>query len=546
MKAEDIRLSEILARDPETGFPMAGPMRFMPLSMPIFVRLQDDMIRALGIERTRILTGRLGYEMGMKQGVYLSEMYDFDSKEELFKAASIIKGMVGVAHEELTQFEYDPGRNYVRFKGAWRRSFAADAWLCCHPPSSMPVCAMLSGATSALAGVAFGFEVLVKEITCRAQGHEYCTFEGRSVEDWGMTVEEVRRLFDVENINDEVAQLQVQVGHYQEERARQEAEIRKLRNSVAHACDLDHGLVHRSPAMGQSISMAEKVAPTGSTVLIQGESGTGKEVLARLIHDHSGRRDAPFMAINCAALPANLLESELFGHKKGSFTGADADKKGLFVEAGRGTLFLDEIGELPLEIQAKLLRALQEREVRPVGGARDVRVEARILAATNRELADMVAAGQFREDLYYRLAVFPINVPPLRDRREDILPLARHFLEKYKKGHPGFTPQAVRTLEAYSWPGNVRELENWVEYAVILSGADLIAPDHLPLSRKKGPDNILTDLTSDLPSQEEMEIRYMKRVLAHTGGNRKEAAAILDVSPSTLWRRLKEAGLPEG
>ena len=307
-----------------------------------------------------------------------------------------------------------------------------------------------------------------------------------------------------------------------------------------HWPEADSGLIFRSESMGRVLVLAEKVAPTSATVLILGESGTGKEVLARFIHRHSGREKAPFLAINCAALPPNLLESELFGHQKGAFTGADADKNGLFVEAGQGTLLLDEVGELPPELQAKLLRALQEREVRPVGGVKDIPVKARIIAATNHDLREMVAQNRFREDLYYRLAVFPMLVTPLRQRRQDILLLARHFLSRLIPDHPGFSPQAVRMMETYPWPGNVRELENWVEYAVVLAGNSRIMPDHLPQTGVPDGHQPAANLILNQPTCEELERRYIQLVLDQTGGNKTEAARILGLSISTLWRRLKD------
>jgi transcriptional regulator with PAS, ATPase and Fis domain len=292
--------------------------------------------------------------------------------------------------------------------------------------------------------------------------------------------------------------------------------------------------------MSKLLIRAEKVAATHSTVLIQGESGTGKEVIARFIHRHSASSGKSFMAINCAALPPNLLESELFGHVKGAFTGASSEKKGLFVEAGEGTLFLDEVGEIPLEMQAKLLRALQEREVRQVGGLKDYPVHARIIAATNRDLQEMVKEGRFREDLYYRLAVFPLFVAPLRERREDILLLARNFLARIQPDSAGFSPKAVRQMEAYAWPGNVRELENWVEYAVVVAGREKILPEHFPMPTTASSRDTLSAFVADFPTMEELEQRYTKLVLEHTAGNRTEAARLLGIGASTLWRHLKE------
>jgi two-component system, NtrC family, response regulator HydG len=291
--------------------------------------------------------------------------------------------------------------------------------------------------------------------------------------------------------------------------------------------------------MANVLALSEKAAPTPSNVLLIGESGTGKELIARFIHRRSGRENQPFVAVNCAALPPSLLESELFGHVKGAFTGAERDKAGLFIEAGAGTIFLDEVGDMPLELQVKLLRAIQEREVRPVGSLRQIPVQARILAATNRNLQKMMEQGKFREDLYYRLAVIPVQLPALRDCREDIMPLARYFLEKCQPRHPGFAPRALKLMESYAWPGNVRELENSVEYAAVLSGGVRIQPGHLPADIAKSRTGQMENLASDWPSEADLIKRYTQRVLEHTQGNQSRAARILGIDYSTFWRRLK-------
>ncbi|MCP4753382.1 MAG: sigma-54-dependent Fis family transcriptional regulator, partial [Proteobacteria bacterium] len=307
--------------------------------------------------------------------------------------------------------------------------------------------------------------------------------------------------------------------------------------------ELNSGIVTRSEAMTQSLILARKVAPSRATVLVQGHSGTGKEVLARHIHRYSGKKDEPFMAVNCAAIPFNLIESELFGHVKGAFTGAISHKEGLLVRAGDGTVFLDEIAELPLELQPKLLRVLQEKKVRPVGGVDTIPVKARFIAATNKDLNERIAQGTFREDLYFRLAVFPIRLCSLNERREDILLLARHFISKINPDHPGITPEALRVLKNYTWPGNIRELENCIEYAMILADDDPIMISHLPSSILKSSESDIQSITHDMPSLKELDERYTKMVLEHTKNNRTEAAKILNIGITTLWRRLKEYGI---
>ena len=296
--------------------------------------------------------------------------------------------------------------------------------------------------------------------------------------------------------------------------------------------------------MQDVLELAARVAPLDTTVLVYGESGTGKEFIVRMIHDQSPRAGAPFVSINCAALTETLLESELFGHVRGAFTGAVRDKAGLFEVAGNGTIFLDEIGEVAPTVQAKLLRALQEREIRRVGGERSIRVQARVVAATNRDLRAAVEAGTFREDLYFRLGAFIITVPPLRDRREDIPPLAHQFMTRaaarMKKDVRSISADAMTALMNYRWPGNVRELEHAVERAVILAnGANIRARDLPPEVTRKGRLRPDAD-TLDLHEQERVSI---ERALERFGGNRRRAAEALNISTVTLWRKMKRYGL---
>ena len=297
------------------------------------------------------------------------------------------------------------------------------------------------------------------------------------------------------------------------------------------------------------LKLAETVAPTDSTILISGESGTGKEVLARYIHSLSERADAAFNSINCGALPESLLESELFGHVKGAFTGAVKDKEGLLVAAAGGTFFLDEVGEMSAATQVKLLRALQEREVIPVGSTEPVSVDVRLIAATNRELEEEIRRGKFRSDLYYRLNVIALHLPPLRDRREDIALLARHFIEqlaaKDGSGVPKVLPQeTLEVLQRYDWPGNVRELENALERAVVLTPGDVLVPSALPGPvRDPAPQRIVSEAPAANPSMEVIERAYILWVLQAEGGNKTKAAEVLGIDPSTLYRKLHRYGI---
>jgi two-component system response regulator HydG len=327
---------------------------------------------------------------------------------------------------------------------------------------------------------------------------------------------------------------------------RLKSEVHRLRNDLAEV----HGfskVLGESPAMRKVFDVIARIAPTQATVLVTGESGTGKELIARSIHEHSARKDGPFVAINCAAVPATLLESELFGHAKGAFTDAKIARRGLFLEAQGGTLFLDEIGEMPLEMQVKLLRALQERRVRPVGDSTEVPFDARVIAATNRELEQEVQDKRFREDLYYRINVCSVNVPPLREREGDAPLLARVFVERFARKHDkavkGITAPALAKIVQYQWPGNVRELENGIERAVAMAQHDQLVIEDLPERvRAYRPDQssaLLPATTAELVSMAELENRYIHHVLTLVKGNKSAAARILGFDRRTLYRHLE-------
>jgi DNA-binding NtrC family response regulator len=304
-------------------------------------------------------------------------------------------------------------------------------------------------------------------------------------------------------------------------------------------------IIGKSESLQQVFSLVEKVADTNTNLLIRGESGTGKELIARAVHFNSSRSSKPFLAVNCGAIPESLLESELFGHKKGAFTGAVADKKGLFRSAAGGTLFLDEIGEMPIALQVRLLRALQEHEVTPVGASEAIKFDARIIAATNRDLEQDVSDGRFREDLFYRLNVIEINLPSLRERREDIPLIVKYFAARSARNANANEKQvshsAMSALVNHSWPGNVRELENTIERAFILSGGE-IDIDSLPVKIQAGAKGMdpIRDIESFRPTLEETERRYVLEVLAGVDEDKVKAANILGIDLSTLYRKLKK------
>ena len=334
------------------------------------------------------------------------------------------------------------------------------------------------------------------------------------------------------------------------ERRQLKREVKQLRAQVKATYRFGN-IVGRSARLTQVQELVEAAAPTDATILVQGESGTGKELIARAVHANSHRADGSFVAINCGALPESLLESELFGHVKGAFTGAQFNKPGLFEEAEGGTIFLDEVGETTPATQVKLLRVLQEQEIRRVGDTKTITVNARVVAATNTDLLELVREGKFREDLYYRLNVITIDVPPLRDRIEDLPLLVAHFLAKYGaktgRGAKELSPQATALLERYPWPGNIRELENTIERALILTKEPVIGPADLPPAVRAGHETrrLATSLEPGAMTLEDLERAYIVATLERLAGNQAATAQALGISRTTLWRKLKAYGLSE-
>jgi DNA-binding NtrC family response regulator len=322
-------------------------------------------------------------------------------------------------------------------------------------------------------------------------------------------------------------------------------EVSRLRKEVHKEYSFHH-ILGKSKPIQAVFDLIRRVADSPTNVLITGESGTGKELVAKAIHYNSDRKDAPFIPVNCAAIPEQLLESELFGHMRGAFTDAKLDKRGLFEEAQKGTLFLDEISELPLMLQAKILRAIQEKEIRRVGATKPISVDVRIIAATNLNLSEEVKNKRFREDLYYRLNVIELKLPPLRERREDIPLLVEAFLKKCGevrgKEVKGVTESALAMLMDYAWPGNVRELENVIERAVTLSRSEKVSPDDLPAAVQgaRGDRRVLDEAAEKTLPLHELEKEYIKKILDKSGGNKYQAAHALGIDRKTLYRKLAE------
>ena len=431
-----------------------------------------------------------------------------------------------------------PGAPFA--EALWRDSYEAEQHLLHVGRADEPVCWTLCGFASGYLSFANKQDIYCLEETCVGKGDAICRVVARPVADWGERIEPHLRFYRSSCMTEELKQVASEL-------KKVERQVRQRKNAGAGTlddADGPMGIIARSEPMKQTVDLAQRAAKVDSTVLITGPSGAGKERIARLIHTQSARAAGPFVAVNCAALTETLLESELFGHVKGAFTGATSDRVGLFEAASGGTLLLDEIGEVSPGMQAKLLRALQEHEIRRVGESRTRKVNARVLAATNRVLVDEVARGAFRHDLYYRLRVIELRVPPLRERRCDIAPLARLFLDeaKVRLGRPveGMTARAVDQLVRYDWPGNVRELENAIERAVALSLGNRIDVEDLPEEIRHARSILPAAGASRRLADVEREL--ILATLGETNGNRAETADKLGIGIATLYRKLKAYG----
>jgi transcriptional regulator with PAS, ATPase and Fis domain len=374
------------------------------------------------------------------------------------------------------------------------------------------------------------------ERQCQAAGASCCILIGRDVDSWGGEIEKDLPFFHAVDIQKKVRELTQRIRNQQ-----RAIELQRKQLSASRQPGMLSGVEIRSRSFRNVLELADRLAAFDTTVLITGETGTGKEVLARHIHALSPRKEGPFVAVNCSALPESLLESELFGHRAGAFTGASSDRIGLFEAAEKGTIFLDEIGDISPALQAKLLRVLQSKEVRPVGETRVQQIDVRVISATNRDLGQLVSEGKFREDLLYRLRVVNIAVPPLRERLDDILPLARYFLDEFRHRlriqSLRLFPATVDVLMNYPWPGNVRELKNALEHAAVLCTDGLITPEILPAAViGRVP---LPAFGNKEKSLKDLELERIRQVLEITQGNRNRASRILGISEATLYRRLR-------
>ncbi len=547
---EHIDLAQVLDFRPDQGIIRFHEQRVVILSAAAMGLLSKELIATLGPETARRLLLRFGYADGYHDAVSLRDRSTWADPLEGLRAGAALHRLEGIVRTEIVRVEHDAASGRFEEEVIWYDSYAAEQHLHHHGKSETPVCWSLVGYASGYASACLGREVYFRETECVGQGAARCSAIGRDGDGWGEELETLRFDFqgadlrrEVEHLKDVVHRSLQELERRERHLAKRERELNLLRDRVARHAAAKH-FIARSATMQDVLELAARVAPLDTTVLVYGESGTGKEFIVRLIHDQSPRATGPFVSINCAALTETLLESELFGHVRGAFTGAVRDKAGLFEVAGNGTIFLDEIGEVAATVQAKLLRALQEREIRRVGAERTIKVNARVVAATNRDLRAAVAAGTFREDLYFRLGAFVITVPPLRDRREDIPPLVSDFLRaaavRVKKDVKAVSADAMTALMNYSWPGNVRELEHAIERAVIVANGTSIRVRELPPEISQKPRARSSDDSLDLQSQERALI---ERALQRFRGNRRQAAEALTISTVTLWRKMKQYGL---
>ena len=508
--------------------------------------LRRELMGTIGREQTRRLLMRAGYASGERDGALARQVRGDASVLDMFAVGPQLHMLEGAAQvtPESCEIDLPAGRFHGVFR--WDHSWEVEAHVRDFGPQDEPVCWMLLGYASGYTSAFMGRPTLFKEVACAACGHPSCRIEGRVLGDWP-DAEALAQDYAADSMIVRLEDLQSQVD--------------TLRSTLQPADELGP-LIGRSKAFDAAAGLLRKAAATQVTVLLTGETGVGKERFARALHAMSARAGKPFVAVNCAALPAELIESELFGAEKGAFTGAGAARPGRFERADGGTLLLDELGELPLTAQAKLLRVLQQGEIERLGGTQTRKVDVRVVAATNVDLQAAVASGRFRSDLMYRLNVYPIRIPPLRERVDDIESLAAHLLARFCALHgkrlPGFTDRALDAMRAYPWPGNVRELENLIERGVILASADELVDVHELFPTLPGQPPVTVNAAGELErgapsgspalydellarglSLDGLEDALIQEAVCRAGGNLAAAARALGLTRPQLSYRLQ-------
>ena len=534
MRADDLTLDTLFDADPKGGVYRFAGERAVLLDTAALGLLRKELIDTLSVSAARGVLYRFGWAHGFRTAEAMKTAFDWESPEEWVKAGGRLHRLKGLV--TFRPVPRDPGTPPRHFSQAiWDESYEAEQHLLHFGVADEPVCWTLTGFASGYLTACHGRPIRVVEETCVGKGDAACRMAGEPEEAWDEATRRRLAGLSERGLEGDLARVRDALRSTEARLKARTSELTRLRVEEEHP-----GVVARSAGMRRAFDLACRVARVDSTVLLTGESGVGKEILARVVHERSPRASGPFVAINGAALPENLLESELFGHARGAFTGASSDRPGLFEAANGGTLFLDEIGEVPLGLQARLLRALQEREVRRVGENRSRKVDVRVLAATNRDLGKDVETGHFRRDLYYRLRVIEIPIPPLRERPEDVLPLAKALLVDAARRTgakvSGFTAEAARLLLRHRWPGNVRELANAVERAAVLADGARVGAEDLPdeIARPGRGAGAAGDALADV------ERAHVLSVLGEENGHREKAAKRLGIGVATLYRKLKE------
>ncbi|HUE69171.1 MAG TPA: sigma-54-dependent Fis family transcriptional regulator [Candidatus Acidoferrum sp.] len=541
MRADDLDHKELLELDPEGGVIRFAGQRALLLDAVAMGLLRKYLVENFGLTAARTVLTQFGFAHGWRMAEAMQVEFNWNTADDWQRAGTRIHALEGLFRVEAG------GQGPLSKEGVTLlASYEAEQHLLHFGRSDVPVCWTICGLTSGYVSRSSGKEVYVLEDRCVGKGDAACHLIGRTRQDWGDERAEELRFFEAKRLKEH---LDVSLDRVTETLKAAERKLHQHRRAlvrVARGVDEPLGIVALSSAMRKVVDLARRVAKVDSTVLITGESGAGKERIARLVHDESTRAAGAFIAVNCGAITETLLESELFGHARGAFTGATGDRPGLFEAANGGTLLLDEVGEVSPGMQVKLLRALQEREIRRVGENKNRRVDVRILAATNRDLAHGVAGGAFRQDLYYRLKVIELHVPPLRERRDDVLPLARVLLAdaalRMKRKISGLAPGAADQLLRYEWPGNVRELENAMERAVALARGSRVELEDLP-EEIRHAFAIPVATRGAVRPLEQVEKEYILAALEVNGSNQTHTAAQLRIGAATLYRKLKSYGL---
>ena len=540
MRVEDLSISELVEFDPEDGVIRFAGQRALIIDATAKGNLRKELISHFGLTTARAILTRFGFVQGWRMAEATQDLFQWESQDDWHHAGGRIHMLEG-----MYRLAPGPPGSLTKEGLTLVGSYEAEQHVAHLGRSDASVCWTICGLTSGYLSRAMGKEIYVLEERCIGRGDAACHLLGRTLEEWGNARAEELNFYRVENLKEWLEPSLHQITETLKETERKLQVKKHVLTRVAPEAEDPLGMIARSAAMRRIIDLARRIAKVDSTVLITGESGTGKELIARLVHDESARAMGPFIAVNCGAITESLLESELFGHARGAFTGAAQERIGLFEAANGGTLLLDEIGDVSPGMQVKLLRVLQEREIRRVGENKSRPVNVRVMAATNRELAADIAAERFRKDLYYRLNVVQLHVPALRNRREDLLPLARVLLadaaERIHRPVTGLSPRAADQLLRYDWPGNVRELENAIERAVALGRNNLIDLDDLPEEVRQAIPT--PSVSGPVRALEEVEKDYILAVLDLNRRNRTRTAQQLGIGSATLSRKLKSYGV---